>query len=433
VPSTRSFILTLNCVPCWSNRSVGHTAIHQEEHWTLSTIHVASALAIERTRWSYVSLLLLAGVCAAMQVGKVPPALSAIQRELHLGLVTAAWVLSMFSAIGALVGCVAGSLADRFGARRVTVFGLLCMAAASFGGSWSDAAAVLLVSRAIEGMAFVLMVVAVPSLLSASAEPRHKRFVPALWGAYMPMGMAIALASSPTVIVNLGWRPLWQLNAVLLALPAILLAMQRPPHIESRHTPALTLAAIRRALTDRDAVLLAAMFGGYTVQYLSVLGFLPTILQEQGATAQRAGTLTALAVLANAPGNFVASWLLGRGVAAWKLMAIGALVMGIAALGIFSPLLSPSTRYALVIALSAVGGLIPASIFGTIPAVARQANTGAMTMGLVVQASHVGQMIGPPLVAALAAYSGAWSASPVVLVPAACVVLGAALLLRRSS
>jgi MFS family permease len=125
-----------------------------------------------------------------MQVGKTPPALPTIQRELHLGLVTTAWVLSIFSAIGALIGCVAGSLADRFGARQVTIFGLLCMAAARFGG-----ATTLFFSRAIEGMAFVLFVVAVPSLLSASAEPKHKRFVPALWGTYMPMGMAIALAS----------------------------------------------------------------------------------------------------------------------------------------------------------------------------------------------------------------------------------------------
>lgn len=399
----------------------------------MSTLDVIQAQAVERTRWPYVSLLLLVGVCAAMQVGKVPSALPAIQRELHLDLVAAAWVLSMFSAIGGLVGFAAGSCADRFGPRTVTVLGLLCMAAASFGGARSEGAAALLVSRAVEGMAFVLLVVAVPSLLSASAASRHKRFVPAIWGMYMPLGMAIALALSPAVVVSLGWRALWQLNAALLVSPALLLAMLRPPRVESRNTPALTCAAIRRALTQREAVLLAAMFAGYTVQYLSVLGFLPTILQAQGATAQHAGALTALAVLANAPGNFAGGWLLGRGVAAWKLMAIGALSMGMAGLGIFSPHLSPTARYGLVIALSAGGGLIPAAIFGTVPAVARRANTGAMSMGLVVQASHVGQLIGPPLVAALAARSGGWSMSPVVLVPAACVVLAAALLLRRSN
>jgi cyanate permease len=306
------------------------------------------------------------------------------------------------------------------------------MAAASFAGAWSQSAAGLLMSRAVEGMAFVMMVVAVPTLLSASAGPQHKRFVPALWGTYMPMGMALALALSPTVILTLGWRALWQLSAVLLIVPALLLAALRAPQLDAALKPKLTFSAIRNTLTHRGAVLLAVMFAGYTVQYLSVLGFLPTILQEQGAGTHTAGTLTALAVLANAPGNFVAGWLLGRRVAAWKLIAFASVVMGVAAWGIFTPVLPPSTRYLVVVVFSAVGGLIPASIFGIVPAVAREARTGAMTMGLVVQASHIGQLIGPPLIAAVAARVGGWSMSPLVLVPAASVVLAAALMLSRS-
>src|SRR5665213_2522095 len=146
------------------------------------------------TRWTYVGLLLACGIAASMQVGKVPPALGFVRRDLHLGLVAGAWVISLFSIVGATLGCLAGSVVDRMGPHRTATGGLFCIAMASLGGSFASLPWVLLVSRALEGMAFVMVVVAIPSLLVASASAADRRFVPALWGIYMPTGMAISLA-----------------------------------------------------------------------------------------------------------------------------------------------------------------------------------------------------------------------------------------------
>lgn len=116
------------------------------------TIPAAAELA-QRTRWGYVTLLIASGIGAAMPVGKVPPALGALQRELHLTIVGAAWVISMFSVIGALLGLLAGSVADRLGARRAAVMGLAGMAAASLVGGHAANASVLLVPAALAALA----------------------------------------------------------------------------------------------------------------------------------------------------------------------------------------------------------------------------------------------------------------------------------------
>ena len=179
---------------------------------------VAVAALDQATRWTYVGLLLACGIGASMQVGKVPPALGFIQRDLHLGLVAAAWVISMFSVVGASLGCLAGSVVDRLGPHRAAAGGLICIAAASLAGSFAPVPWVLLVSRALEGMAFVLVVVAIPSLLVASASETDRRFVPALWGIYMPTGMAISLATAQPVLRAYGWRVLWQIDAAVLLL-----------------------------------------------------------------------------------------------------------------------------------------------------------------------------------------------------------------------
>ncbi len=364
-----------------------------------------------------------------MQVGKVPPALDFIRRDLRLGLVAGAWVISMFSIVGATLGCLAGSLVDRIGPHRAATGGLFGIAAASFAGSFVVLPWALLASRAFEGMAFVMVVVAIPSLLVASASDSDRRFVPALWGIYMPTGMAISLASAHPVLHGYGWRALWQLDATVLLLLGIGLLVTPGPAVVRRG--GAQLRELLRSVWHPGPILLALIFAFYTVQYLSVMGFLPAVLQAQGASAQAAGLLSALAVMANAAGNLSVGPLIARGAAPRRLIAGACLVMIVAAAGIYLPQLSPTLRYLLVVTLSGVGGLIPASIFALVPQVAADRQSTATTMGFVVQFSHVGQLAGPPAVAAVAAAAGGFQFSALVLIPAALAAFAAARRLKR--
>jgi CP family cyanate transporter-like MFS transporter len=386
--------------------------------------------AADRSDWPRIWVLLLAGVVCAMQIGKVPPALSLLRSNLGVDLVASAWILSMFSAVGALSGSVAGAFADRFGARHVTVASLLVMAlAAGIGGS-AHGATLLLVSRALEGAGFVVTVVAVPSLLTAAAAEADRRFVPSLWGAYMPVGIAVALAAAPPILSVLGWRWWWGLNAVLLATLALAVAWSNSRGHSARTRQAQQLSRpFRAALQRPGTLLLAVMFACYAFQFLAIMGFLPTILQQRGMSSGAAGALTALAVIANAVGNLSAGWLFTRRVTPRLLMCSGIAVMVAAEFVVFSRWFAPSMQYFAAVAFSAVGGLVPASIFTAIPRIA-PAEARSTTMGIVVQASHIGQLLGPPTVAMVAATVGGWQASPLVLVPVATIGLAAALSLR---
>lgn len=387
--------------------------------------------ADERTRWGYIGLLLASGIGASMQIGKVPPSLGTLQRELHLSIVAAAWVISLFSVIGALLGSLVGSVADFFGPRRAAVSGLVGMGAASLLGSGASSAFALLSSRVAEGMSFVIVVVAIPSLLVASSSARDRRFVPALWGTYMPIGMALSLAIAPAVLHAAGWRVLWKLNAAVLMLLAAALAIARPPDLPARGNAVPAFASLRGVL-HRGPALLAVIFALYTFQYMAVMGFLPTILLQQGFGAQTAGNLTAVAVIANALGNLAASALIARQARPRRLIGFACIAMIFATLGIYSASLAPPARYLLVVAFSVIGGLIPASIFASIPGATPDRSSAATTMGFVVQASQVGQLLGPPAVAAVAAAAGGWQLSAVALVPAAAAAFTASLGLRAS-
>ena len=62
------------------------------------------AQACTRTRWTIVTLAVVAGIAVGFAVGKVPPAMAIISADFGLGKVTAGWLASIFFAFGAGFG-----------------------------------------------------------------------------------------------------------------------------------------------------------------------------------------------------------------------------------------------------------------------------------------------------------------------------------------
>jgi MFS family permease len=395
------------------------------------------------TAWPVLALTVGAGVAAAFQVGKVPVALPLLRAELGLDLVTAAWVLSMFNVVGIAVGAVAGALAGGLGARRVVLGGMLLLAAASAAGAAAGGAPVLLASRFVEGLGFILIATGAPTLIVALARPGDLKLAFGVWGTYMPTGQAIMMLLSPAALAAFGWRGVWLGNALLLVVYAAALAAAtrgragdgaslQPGGGRRLPSPRGLLRDVRETVTARGPLLLALAFGCYTLQYLSLVGFLPTILTERdGVGPAAAGALGALTVAVNILGNLAAGVLLHRGARRSALIAGSSLVMALCAVGVFSLGLPLPATYALCLVFSAVGGMIPATVLGGAPAYAPSPRLVPTANGLVVQGSNIGQTAGPPLVGALAAATQSWAWSPLILGAAAAAGIAAGLGLRR--
>ena len=73
-------------------------------------------------------------------------------------------------------------------------------------------------------------------------------------------------------------------------------------------------------------------------------------------------------------------------------------------------------KFLCVVMFSAVGGLIPGTLFSTAVRLAPSENTVSTTVGFMQQLSAVGQFLGPPLVAWVAVMVGGWQWTWVVTV-----------------
>lgn len=386
------------------------------------------------TRWGAVIAALVAGIIASGHVGKLPPALPAMRAELGLDILTAGWVASIFSTMGMLVALLLGAFADRIGYWRLASWGLALLAAGGVGGSLSEGAPALLLSRFVEGIGFLAVVIAAPSLIAGSATGTDRRMALGLWAAYMPSGVAIMILAAPPVMHAGGWRGLWIVVAALaLAWMAVMWKLGRRPGRPAKADGTAPLwRNMRLGMSPLGPWLVASCFALYCAQLYAIMTWMPTfMIEERGVAAGAAAALTALVVASNGIGNLLGGWLLHRDAAPWAMIAVSGAVMMVAAWGMFSEWVPDLVRYGLALILCGAGGVVASASFAVAPAFAPSPAQVGTINGIIVQASNLGQFIGPAALAAIVAAFVEWESALGFMVGANVLVVLLALPVRR--
>ena len=373
-------------------------------------------------------LVIVAGVCGAIHVGKLPPALPALREALDISLVQAGFLISMVQLAGMSLGLAVGLAADGLGLRRVMVAGLALVSLTSLAAGFTHDARVLLALRGIEGLGFLLAITPGPSLI--------RRIVPAdqldarmgAWAAYMPVATALALLVGPPWIAAWGWPAWWWLTGALSTALAIALWLVLPadPPAASR-APSAWQARLGETLRAPGPWLVAAAFAVYSAQWLSVVGFLPSIYAQAGLAPGSIGLASAVAAGINMVGTIGAGRLLQRGASPQRLLQTGYAVMALASVWMYAPVwpaggLAVAGPFVAVLLFSSFGGLVPGTLFAQAVRVAPSAGTVSTTVGWMQQGSAAGQFAGPPVVAWLASQVGGWQWT--WLATGLCCVLG---------
>ena len=121
-------------------------------------------------------LVILAGVSAALHVGKLAPALTALRDALDMGLVEAGFLISLVQFAGMAAGLFIGLAADGMGLRRCMLLGLGILGLASLAGAFSRGAEALLWLRALEGLGVLLACLPAPGPVDLFAAEETAAF-----------------------------------------------------------------------------------------------------------------------------------------------------------------------------------------------------------------------------------------------------------------
>jgi DHA1 family inner membrane transport protein len=383
-----------------------------------------------QTRWGAVAILLVAGIISALQIGKAAIAVPILQRELMLTLVVASWIVGTYGVLGAIGGLPAGILTSLFGARAILMAGLAAAGVGSLAGAFADSGPFLIATRVLEGCGSLAASLAIPRLLRAVTTPKDLDAVLAVWGAHLPLGSLVMMVGGPYAL-TFGWQAMWLINGAVALGYVLVIARTAFDETSMAHQQEQSLLAnIRAVLGAPGPVLLALAFGLYTFHYLALSGLLPAMLVDRmGLSIAAAGTISALAVAANAAGNMSAGALLRFGVPTWAIAASAFAFAGCASVGIFAEAMPVAVVAVLAAASLGLTGLIPASIYAAAPKFAPTSALLAIALGLINQVTNIGNLAGPTAMALTVDRLG-WSGAPLLFAGVAIAGVTVALLLR---
>ncbi len=344
-----------------------------------------------------VFVLWLAGLGAAAQFGKLSVAFDLMAaRYPEQGAAGIGLIVSIVGIVGLIFGTTAGLLVARIGPRRAIVSALVLGALVSALQTLPLPYALLILTRVLEGVSHLAIVVVGPTMIAGIASGRHQGLAMTLWSSFFGVTYALLALIAPSVLAGGDVSLLFLSHAVWMAGLAFVLRALLP-----RDPPAANLTFGGGILAQHAAIYAsprisapALGFVFYTALYVALLTLLPPLLPE----GQRALAAAGMPLFSIAVSLTLGVWGLRY------LTAVGMVQAGYAAGALATLLLWAGWGHgdlALIAAflLSGAMGIVQGASFAAIPQLNPSAEDRARASGAVAQLGNVGTTTGTPLLA----------------------------------
>lgn len=247
-------------------------------------------------------VVLFVGVSITIVQYKVPSILEAVMDSYGMTSSTGSWLMSIFTAVGIFLALPTGSLAKKLGPKRVLLLGCAVIVVGSVVGAFSTSAWLMILSRGIEGVAFVFVTVAGPLAVERYVPPEHQGTANGIWSLWICLGSVIGSTATPMVFESLGLTGTWLAYACVVVVAAIVLAFV----VRDPETGKISLEEGAQnneeklsfkdylSLVKPNALLYFFAYLVFNIEILAVLSYAPTFLQGEGMDASLSGFASSL-------------------------------------------------------------------------------------------------------------------------------------------
>lgn len=286
--------------------------------------------------WSRLAACTAAAALLQLDGTLITVALPSVARGLHVSSGSTAIVLSAYFIAYALALLPAGSLVDRFGARRLALLGLGVFAIGAGAGAVAPTIGVLVATRVVQGVGAGLVSPAALAGAVSGFPPERRGSALGIWGASAGVSNLLGPVLGGLLTVALGWRADWWalVPLTLIAAAGIVRSLPSAVHGEETKHPVLNGTVLAASLIA--ALTFAVMIGCFYLaeQYLQrAAGF-----SALGASA----VLVVVALLVGAAAPLAGRLVDQHGerlptVAGFLAAAVGLVVLGIPGMPLHSP------------------------------------------------------------------------------------------------
>src|SRR5688500_13241129 len=185
-------------------------------------------------RWTLAAVLAATAILM-LDIAVVNTALPTLQADLDTDLHALKWVLDGYTLALASVVLTAGSLADRYGRRRLFALGVIIFTVSSAAAAASGSIEFLIAARAVQGLGAALMFAVSLALLSnVFRTPQERTGAFAAYGATIGASFALGPFVGGLLTEALGWEWVFLVNVpigiAVLAIAALKRVESRAPN-----------------------------------------------------------------------------------------------------------------------------------------------------------------------------------------------------------
>ena len=250
---------------------------------------VLRSVWVTRTQWYWpVVVIWLAGIGAAGQFAKISVTFDQIGLLYPEAGASLGFALSILGTAGILLGVVSGVLASRIGIRRTLIGGLALSAVVSLVQAMGLSFDAFLVSRVIEGLAHLAIVVAAPTLIARVAPEDKRAFSLTLWGTFFGVAFAMFAWVGRPLVASYGVHAMFLAHAIWMAVSVVAVGLLKLPAEEGATQGGLSLSGILRRHWEIycSPFLNASAVGWlfYTFCFVSVLTLIPPYIAPEWRT-----------------------------------------------------------------------------------------------------------------------------------------------------
>lgn len=341
-------------------------------------------------RWVVLGALFVARSALGFHFQSVASVSPLLVEDLGIDFTAVGTLIGLFSLLGVVTALPAGFLGQRFGERRVCLFGLALMAAGGFVMWLGDDFAVIGAGRMIAGTGGVVITVIMVKIVGDLFEGKEVVTAMAILMNSWPVGIAIGLWSQGALAETWGWQAVFLVAGLGSFVGMLLVAAVYRPGV-----PAVARPLQRLAITRNEAAkvsLAGIVWVLYNAGYLMVLSFGPAMLVMRGLDVAAAGLLIANATFVYMFAIPLGGWLSEK-LARPNLVMVSCFALGAAMVALVPFVESPLPLFILAaIFIGIPTGNVMALTVETVRAEHR--NTGT---GLYHTWNHAGLFVGPAL------------------------------------
>jgi len=220
-------------------------------------------------------IVLSLGTFFALAQFKVVPNMGEIVGFLGIRPGQIPFMMSLFTVFGIFLSIPTGGLIQRFGPKMIVMTASAVLIIGSVIGGFAQNSAVMLASRAVEGVGNAFMAVAGTAMVATYTRPEKIGRAMGIWVCWVALGQIIGFNLTPVLFGVMDWHNIWFIYAsvTLLAALLVLITMKLPVSVTAAQPSKVSAEklSLSSVFKNRNLMLAGIGFSGFNALILGLL------------------------------------------------------------------------------------------------------------------------------------------------------------------